>query len=42
MTQWTYVILAYAVGIGGTLALLLFSRSALRRAEKQFDEIKRK
>ena len=38
MTQWTYVIMAYALGIGATLILLGWSWLAMRRAERNRDE----
>ena len=34
MTQWSYVIAAYAVTLGGTGALALASYLAMRKAER--------
>jgi hypothetical protein len=34
MNQWAFVAAAYAVTLGGTAALVLWSWRAMRRAEK--------
>lgn len=34
LDQWDFVIAAYAVGLGGTLAMLAWSWLAMRRAER--------
>ena len=41
LDQWTFVIAAYAVGIGATLALVLQSWLAMRRAEARRAETRR-
>lgn len=35
LNHWTFVIAAYALGIGGTLALIAQSWNAMRRAESR-------
>jgi hypothetical protein len=35
MNPWPFVIAAYAVGLGGTLALALWSWAGMRRAEAE-------
>ena len=42
MAQWDFVIAAYAVGLVGTLAMLVWSWLAMRRAEKRRDEVRRR
>ena len=42
LDQWTFVMLAYAIGVLGTLALVGLSWIAMRRAEKRRDEVKRR
>lgn len=42
LDQWDFVILAYCVGVLGTLATVAWSWLAMRRAEKRRDEVKRK
>lgn len=42
LDQWTFVIAAYAVGVGGTLAMVVWSWAGMKRAEKRRDEIRRK
>jgi hypothetical protein len=37
LDPWPFVIAAYAIGIGGTLALLAWSWLAMRRAERRRD-----
>ena len=41
MVAWPYVIAAYAVSIGGTLALVGWALMALRRAEARADALDR-
>ena len=38
LNQWNFVIAAYAVGVIGTLALVGWVWTAMRRAEKRRDE----
>ena len=38
LNQWNFVIAAYAVGVTGTLAMVCWAWSAMRRAEKRRDE----
>ena len=40
--QWHFVIAAYAVGVVGTLALVVQSWAAMRRAERQRDAVRDK
>lgn len=42
MNHWPFIIAAYALTILATLALLLWSWAAMRRAEKAADEIGRR
>ena len=42
MNPWPFVIAAYAVAIGLTAALLLWSFASMRRAEAPADAISRK
>ncbi|MGN6122329.1 MAG: hypothetical protein ACTHOJ_05160 [Sphingomonas oligoaromativorans] len=42
MSQWPFVIAAYAVAIGGTLALAVGSFIAMRRAERAAEALKRR
>lgn len=35
LSQWDFVIAAYAVGVLGTLALVIWSLLAMRRAERR-------
>lgn len=42
MSPWPFVIAAYAVAIGATVALLLWAFVAMRRAEAAADELKRR
>ncbi len=42
MTQWTYVIMTYALGICGTIGLIGYCWIALKRAEARLDALKRK
>jgi len=38
LNQWTFVIAAYAVGVGGTLLMTGWSWIAMRRAEARRDK----
>ena len=42
LDQWNFVIAAYAVGVGGTVAMVAWSWLSMMRAEKRRDEVKRK
>lgn len=42
MNQWTFVIAAYAVTIGGTGGLVLWALASMRRAEAKLDEVLKK
>ena len=42
MSQWSFVLAAYAVAIGATAALLLWSFASMRRAEAAADALTRK
>lgn len=42
MSQWTYVIMAYALGISGSIGLIGYCWMALKRAEARLDALKRK
>lgn len=42
LDQWEFVIAAYAVGLVGTLAMLVWSWLVMRRAEKRRDEVRRR
>ena len=42
LDQWTFVWLAYAVGLGGTLLLVAWSWLAMRTAERRREEARRK
>ena len=37
LDQWQFVLAAYALGIGGTLATIAWSWLAMRRAERRRD-----
>ncbi|MGV3555377.1 MAG: hypothetical protein ACO1OD_08980 [Croceibacterium sp.] len=38
LDQWDFVIAAYAVGVGATLALVVWSWLAMKRAERRREE----
>lgn len=40
LDPWPFVIAAYALGIGATLALVAWSWLAMRRAEKRREEVR--
>ena len=42
LTAWPFVIAAYVVAIGGTLALVAWTVAALRRAEARVDALDRR
>ncbi|MCH2487861.1 MAG: hypothetical protein MK010_08995 [Erythrobacter sp.] len=42
LDQWDFVVAAYAIGLGGTLAMLVWSWLAMRRAEKRRDTVRRR
>lgn len=42
LDQWSFVIAAYAVGVGAILALVAWSWLAMKRAEKRRDEARGK
>jgi hypothetical protein len=42
LDQWDFVVAAYAVGLGGTIAMIVWSWLAMRRAEKRRDEVRRR
>ena len=42
MNHWSFVIAAYVIAIGGTVALLAWAYVTMRRAEAAADELTRK
>ena len=42
LDQWDVVIAAYAVGLVGTIAMIIWSWMAMRRAERRRDEVRRR
>ena len=42
MNSWPYVIAAYALVLGSTAILVLASLSAMRKAERAVEEVKRR
>ena len=42
MNHWPFIVAAYALGIGGTVALALASFMAMRRAERDADAVTRR
>ena len=42
MNHWSFVIAAYVIAIGGTVALLAWAFVTMRRAEAAAHELKRK
>lgn len=42
MNPWPFVAAAYAVAIGGTIALVIASYAAMRRAERKAEALTRK
>jgi hypothetical protein len=41
MNPWPFVIAAYAIALGGTFSLLLWSWMAMRRAEAEVEALRR-
>lgn len=42
MDPWTFVVAAYAVGVGATLAMVAWSLLTMRRAEKRRDAARKR
>lgn len=42
LDHWDFVISAYAIGLGGLVAVLVWSWHTMRRAETRRDEVKRR
>ncbi len=42
LDQWDYVVAAYAIGVLGTLAMIVWSWAAMRRAEARREQARRK
>ena len=42
LNQWDFVIAAYAIGVGATLALVAWSWAAMKRAERRREEARGK
>jgi hypothetical protein len=42
MSPWTLIIASYAIALGGTVALALWSWTAMRRAEADADKLSRR
>lgn len=42
MNHWPFIIAAYTIAIGGTLAVVIASYAAMRRAERQADALTRR
>jgi len=42
LNQWYFVVAAYSVGVGGTLAMVAWSWISMKRAEARRDEVKRR
>ncbi len=42
LDQWTFVIASYAVGVLGVLAMVAWSRVAVRRAEARREKVRRR
>jgi hypothetical protein len=42
MDPWTFVVAAYAIGLGATLAMVAWSLLTMRRAEKRRDESRKR
>jgi uncharacterized integral membrane protein len=41
MSHWPFIIGAYAIGVGGAVALGLWSLVAMRRAERAAEQLRR-
>jgi hypothetical protein len=42
MNPWTFVVAAYAVGLGATLAMVAWSLLSMKRAERRRDEARKR
>ncbi|SFG17527.1 hypothetical protein SAMN05518801_10953 [Novosphingobium sp. CF614] len=42
MDPWTFVVASYAVGVGATATMVLWSLLSMRRAEKRRDEARKR
>ncbi len=42
MDPWTFVVAAYAVGVGAALAMVAWSLLTMKRAEKRRDEARKR
>ena len=42
LDQWTFVYAAYAIGVGGTLAMMVWSWAAMKRAEARREKARRR
>lgn len=42
MDPWTFVTAAYAIGVGATVVMVLWSLLSMKRAEKRRDEARRR
>ncbi|WP_334183616.1 hypothetical protein [Novosphingobium sp.] len=42
MNPWTFVVAAYAVGLGATLAMVAWSLLSMKRAESRRDEARKR
>jgi len=42
MNHWPFILAAYGIAIGGTLAIAVWSYAAMRRAEKAADALGRR
>ena len=40
LDQWTFVYAAYAIGVGGTLAMVAWSWLLMKRAEARREEVR--
>ena len=41
LDQWTFVYVAYALGVGATLAMIFWSWIAMKRAEARREKVRR-
>ncbi|MES2492263.1 MAG: hypothetical protein V4579_03165 [Pseudomonadota bacterium] len=41
LDQWQYVVAAYAIGLGGTIGLVMHSWLSMRKAEARRDNVRR-
>lgn len=42
LDPWTFVIAAYAIGVGATLTMVLWSILSMKRAEKRRDDARKR